>query len=230
MFRHFIFTRWNIMIGGVSVYNNPAVKNPEEWMRHRMKLFETYTLPSVLNQTCKNFTWLLSFAAETPDTVTDRYRYYPFIQIINGYPADYVRNLYPEKLKHGDWLITSRLDNDDTIEPTYIARIQEKYLDGDSEDFLLVDTDGRQLDLKTGKYYDVARRSNNSPFISLVEKVGQKYISLNGTEITMPIKTVFYCTHTKMEWHFPSMKIPERLYTMIIHDRNVSNKIVGGPL
>lgn len=216
---------------GQTVYNNSAVPDPDEWMQHRIKLFEKYTLPSVLNQTCRNFQWLLSFAKETPDKITDRYRSYPFVKVIYQYPADFVRGLYGTVLKDGDWLITSRLDNDDTIEPTYIAKIQEQYLDDMVPDnFFLVDTDGRQLDLKTGKYYTVARRSNNSPFISLIEKVGVKFKSINGTQIDEPIKTVFYCSHSKMEWHFPSMKIPERLYTMIIHDRNISNKIVGEPL
>jgi hypothetical protein len=227
MYKHYLFTRWNLLMEGQSVYNNPKVPDPDEWMEHRMKLFEKYTFPSVLNQTCRNFQWLLSFAKETPDAITDKYRSYPFVKVIYEYPADFVRGLYGKVLNNGDILITSRLDNDDTIEPTYIAKVQEQYLSEFNEDFLLVDTDGRQFDLKTGKYYTVARRSNNSPFISLIEKVGLKYKSLNGTEITDPIKTVYYCSHSKMEWHFPSMKIPERLYTMIIHDRNITNKIVG---
>ena len=227
MYRHFIFTRWNLLIGEASVYNNPLIKNSDEWMQHRINLFEKYTLPSVLNQTCKNFKWLLSFDVSTPDEITDRYRGYPFIQIIHQYPADYVRSLYPEKLKDGDWLITSRLDNDDMIEPTYIAKIQEQYHNDSMEDFLIVDADGRQLELSTGRYYDTARKTNNSPFMSFIERVGKEYISFNKTIITMPVKTVFYCSHTNMILHFSSMRINERLYTMIIHDRNITNKIVG---
>lgn len=230
MFRHYLFTRWNLLMEGQTVYNNPQVPDPTEWMKHRVDLFESYCLPSVLNQTCRNFQWLLAFATETPREVIDRYNGYPFVKIIYQYPADYLRSLFGKNLNNGDYLITSRLDNDDTIEPAYIEKIQQQYLDGMDEDFLLVDTDGRQLELATGIYYDVARRSNNSPFISLIERLGVKYKSLNGTQIDMPVKTCYYCSHSKMEWHFPSMKIPERLYTMIIHDRNITNKIVGKEL
>jgi len=227
MFKHYIFTRWNLSMEGQSVYNNPKIPDPEEWMQHRIKLFETYTLPSVMNQTCRNFQWLLSFAKETPEEITDRYRGYPFVKCIYQYPADFVRGLFGTVLNNGDYLITSRLDNDDKVELNWIERIQSQFK---NQDFLIVDTDGRQLDLATGKYYTTARKPPNSPFLSLIERVGVKYKSLNGTQIDEPIKSCYYCSHTKMTWHFPAIKIYEPLYTMIIHDRNISNKIVGEEL
>jgi hypothetical protein len=219
--KHWIFTRWNLLDAKTTIYNNPVIKNPEGWNQHRMKLFDTYCLPSVMNQTCRNFTWLLSFAPETPKSIIDKYITMPLVKIIFQYPADYVRSLYPEVLKNGDWIITSRLDNDDMIAPGYIEAIQNQF----DNYFMLVDTDGCQLDLKTGKRYDPARRSNNSPFISLIEQVGAQW-----GEITDPVKTVYWCSHSKMELHFPSIKIDKRLYTMIIHDKNICNKIVGNEL
>jgi hypothetical protein len=50
---------------------------------------------------------------------------------------------------------------------------------------------------------------------------------LSGVRPEEPIKTCFYCSHTKMIDHFPSMKIDKKLYRMVIHDRNISNRIVG---
>ena len=144
--------------------------------------------------------------------------------MIYQHPTTWLR----EELRNKkEWIITTRLDNDDIILPTFIEKIQAQF----NERFLLVDTDGYQLDLRTGKHYDVARRSNNSPFISLIERTGEVWNSMDGkTIITDQVKTAMWCNHTNMELHFPSMKIPERLYKMVIHGRNIANRIIGREL
>lgn len=249
-FKHYIFTRWNRQDDQVTVYNNPAINDPEDWMKHRIKLFNEITLPSVMLQTERNFTWLLSFAEETPQELTDYYASWPNVKIIYEYPQTWLRK---QPFKDGEWIITTRLDNDDYIYPDFVKMIQGQF----REEFLLVDTDGRQwdletgkiykrfveqedggeLDLKTGKLYTVERKTCNSPFISLIEQVGAHWESIcqdpqeratgNKNLAKYRIKTVYFCSHGKMEWHFPAVKINEPLYRMVIHDRNVSNKIVG---
>jgi len=210
-----------------TIYNNPMVKDPRAWTKHRVRLFNEFCLPNVMLQEGK-FTWLLAFAPETPKWIIEEYGTFPHVKIIFEYPADWLRKQYNKTLFDGDWIITSRLDNDDTIYPDYIKKVQEQF----SEKFLLVDTDGLQRDIFTGRHYTVDRKSNNSPFISLIEQVGTPWQSISRDPkerklIDMPIKTVFYCSHSKMEWHFPSMKIQECLYKMNLHDRNISNRIIG---
>ena len=225
MFKHWIFTRWNLLDDKTDIYNNPAVPDPEEWMEHRMKLFDELTLPSVMLQSCRDFTWLLAFAPGTPGDVIRKYSSFPKVHVIFEYPRTYLRKMLHNRK---EWIITSRLDNDDTIAPEYVELVQEQF----NEQFLLVDTDGVQLDLATGRTYTPDRRSNNSPFISLIEKTGTDWLSISDDPeekrlITEPVKTCYWCSHSKMEWHFPSVKIPQRLYKMVIHDRNISNKITG---
>jgi len=225
MFSHYIFTRFNQLDDHTNIYNNPAITFPDEWMEHRMKLFDEITLPSVMCQTCRDFTWLLSFSQATPIHILRKYRGFPNVHIIFEYPRTYLRKMLKNRK---EWIITSRLDNDDSIAPEYIELVQSRF----NESFLLVDTDGVQRDLATGKEYTPDRRGNNSPFISLIEHTGVNWMSISDDPnekrlITEPVKTVYFCSHTKMEWHFPSVKIPRRLYKMIIHDRNVSNKITG---
>lgn len=227
MFKHYIFTRFNLLDAKTTIYNNPAVTDPHAWLKHRLRLFNEYCLPNVMLQKGK-FTWLLSFARETPKWIIDEYKAFPHVKIIYEYPADYLRSLYGTILNKGEWIITSRLDNDDTIYPDYIERVQEQF----RKEFLLVDTDGLQRDIRTGKHYTVERKSNNSPFISLIEQVGVPWQSISNEPderrlITEPVKTVYFCSHSKMEWHFPSMKIQEKLYKTNIHDRNIMNRIVG---
>jgi len=226
MFKHYIFTRWNLLDTNTTIYNNPAIDNPEVWMKHRMELFEKYTLPSVMLQTCKNFTWLLAFAKETPIWITDKYKEFPNVVIIREYPADWLRRYWGHT--EGDWIISSRLDNDDMIMPEYIETVQS-YFD---ETFKLVDTDGVKHVIATGKEYTPARKSNNSPFISLIEQVGVPWQSIANDPkerrlITEHVKTVYFCSHSHMEMHFPSVKSYKKLYKMIIHDRNISNKLEG---
>lgn len=243
MFKHFIFTRWNLLDDKTTIYNNPAITNPEGWMDHRIKLFEKYCLPNVMLQK-GDFIWLLSFAPGTPKWITDKYASFPHIKIIYEYPKTWLRK---QPLKDGEWIITSRLDNDDTIYPDYIERVQEQF----NEKFLLVDTDGLQrdlltdkyytryikipggeIDLKTARFYTVERKTCNSPFISLIEQVGTDWMSISHDPkekrlITDRIKTCYWCSHGKMEWHFPAVKINEVLYVMNIHSKNVINKIIG---
>ena len=224
MFKHYIFTRWNLLgpaQNNTIYYNNP---DPQGWMEHRMNLFDKYTLPSVMLQTNKNFTWLLAFDLRNTSTwITDKYNEFPNIQVIGEYPRTWLRKQTPK-----GWIITSRLDNDDIILPEYIETVQS-YFD---ETFKLVDVNGYQWDLATGKHYDPDRAGCTSPFISLIERVGTTWESISDDPgekrtITEPVKTVYYCSHSKMEWHFPAVKSPKRLYKMVIHDRNVSNHITG---
>lgn len=231
MFKHYLFTRWNLLDANTTIYNNPSIKDPEAWMEHRMKLFER-TIESVMLQTYTNFTWLLAFDSRTPSKYYQKYQEFPRVKVIFKYPADWLREeiasvFYGYGLT-GDWLITSRLDNDDIILPEYIETVQS-YFDGK---FLLVDTGGYQYDLATKKHYDPDRAGCTSPFISLIEQVGTPWQSIatdpkEAKLITEPVKTVYYCSHSKMEWHFPSVKNQKRLYKMVIHDRNISNKITG---
>ena len=204
--KHFVFTRWNLLSADVSIYNNPAIKDPEAWMEHRMLFFEKYTLPSMLAQTDKDFIWLLAFDEQTPYDIIRRYDYYDNIKIIFQYPKDWLVNeVYDE------WIITTRLDNDDYVYPTFIENIKSYF---DKEE-MVIDVEYVQYDHYTGKHYTSNRRPPNGPFLSLAEYVRDTP------------KTCYYCSHSKMAECFPAIKIPKILAKMIIHDRNISNHIVG---
>ena len=60
-FSHFIITRFNIKNQGWEYDKNCKEVNNDEWLRHRIEIFEKYCLPSILNQTEKNFLWLVYF-------------------------------------------------------------------------------------------------------------------------------------------------------------------------
>jgi len=56
----FLLTRFNV------------AKCDEDWLDIRLKLFEKFCVPSVLNQVYKDFTWLIFFDPRTPFRYVDR--------------------------------------------------------------------------------------------------------------------------------------------------------------
>ena len=54
LFDHFVLTRF-----AEDVFKQSRKIKVEEWLNNRIKLFEKFCLPSIMNQTNKNFKWLL---------------------------------------------------------------------------------------------------------------------------------------------------------------------------
>lgn len=227
-FKHYILTRFNLLDTKTDVYN--YLDDPHDWMRHRVVLFEKYTLSSMMKQTCQDFTWLLAFSQKTPPDITRRYKNLRNIKVIFEYPTEWLRNNYS-----GEWLLTSRLDNDDILLPTFVEKVQnhvKKSTKKGSFRTEVIDVMGVQWDMISNKWYDSGRNMPNSPFLSLFENTKEPCLSNNPSFglIKEKIKTAMYCSHTKMIWHFFAHRIPEELAIMCIHDRNIGNKIVGSDL
>lgn len=162
----------------------------------------------------------MAFSDQTSDKILKKYDYINNIKIIFEYPKDWLNNHLPSS----EFVITSRIDNDDYYFPDFIKEVQNKFsisqfLWKRKEPFeLVVDVDGVQLDLKMGKFYTNNRRSNNSPFISFCEPVREE------------LKTVLYRSHSTMHGLFLNTKIKKKLSCMVVHDWNICNKIVGSEL
>lgn len=56
MTHHYLLTRFNLSLWQED--KNGLTIDREEWIRKRLKLFETYCLPSVVGQTCQEFRWI----------------------------------------------------------------------------------------------------------------------------------------------------------------------------
>ena len=118
MFKHFLITRFNLGLRGNCGKNGVSAK---QWMRERKKLFWRFTVPSVAAQTERNFTWLILLDEGLPQ-----------IAIPEAAVAVYGRGVADGLEKamrivrgaQSDFVITSRLDNDDAIHRDYAARVQ----------------------------------------------------------------------------------------------------------
>ena len=177
-------------------------RTANEWMDHRMEYFER-TRESVLSQDCE-FEWILAMDSRTPnkylhDIITD-----DRMTITRKDPRGY---------NPKGWTITTRLDNDDLYRPGAIDAIQ--FCASTKE--LVIDLRYQQLCYgvlySSGKKFEGWERPKpNSPFISLVSKDSNCYAR----------------PHSKMlEDNKGIFASNDPLAYMVIHDRNLGNKIVG---
>lgn len=215
MIYHYIFTRWNKLLPGSSVYNYEKVSDPDLWMRDRHQRFKKYCYASVMKQTCMDFVWLLYFDEKTPDQHMKPYIGNPNIRIVFQYPMTHLQNAQ-NKFKSGDIIITSRLDSDDALAPHYIQIVQQLALSEHQPMPFIIDAEGVQYDEAKDKFYHVSYDTARSPFLSLVEKVGDD-----------ALKTCFYISHPQMPTKFPSVIVNDVLWCQVIHGYNVVNSIHG---
>lgn len=125
-YRHIILTRFNLQYEADSTLHiQPA------WLDNRLTLFEQYCLPSVMQQTCKDFTWLLLADEHTPDAQRMRLlsyeTYAPYIKVLfcpyyNDFNVLY-QQVGEQYGNEYDWLLSTRLDNDDMLATDFVEQL-----------------------------------------------------------------------------------------------------------
>ena len=204
-YKHLILTRWNL---GIYSTDNPyrdKVGDVAKWTDDRVRLFETYCLPSVLDQTSQAFTWLMAFDPNSPGWLLDKYEHLEGVEIIFEQPHLWLRKQDPV----AEWLITSRFDNDDIYSPTFVEEIHGAFREQEE----IIDIKYQIWDTSTWAEYNSTRTRNNSPFLSLIEP----WSALPMTAMGRP--------HTNMVDLFQNRRIEKYLATQVIHGRNIMNKI-----
>lgn len=71
-FEHYIVTRFNLPIFGAKVNGHDSKSCNKDYLDYRFDLFEHYCMPSIINQSCQNFKWLVLFDDETPHEFKER--------------------------------------------------------------------------------------------------------------------------------------------------------------
>ena len=217
--KHFLITRFNLKNSHWKKDGENFIALTKEWLNHRFYFFETYCLPSVLNQTNKNFTWLIAFDIDTPVIYKER-----ILSLIKGHSnihplfIDGFLGLQPsikEEIKHlvdgqNQYIITTRLDNDDIIHKDFIKTIQDSFVP--TANTVIDLRRGYQLIEKNGIFEARVFNSAYNAFISLVES-------------TSDYETVISKEHGA--WKKNTIKIlnaKDCLWIQLVHDRNQANK------
>ena len=220
MFKHYLITRFNLRHENWEVTKNNEALLTREWMSHRMSLFTNFCLPSVANQTCTDFQWLLFFDETTDKDFKEELE--ALLQPFKHFKSFYIDGMHAfhtsikqciaEDSKGADYIITSRIDNDDCIHNDYITTIQQQFA---SQDFMAIDVlKGYSLQISPKVMLGKKEHIFN-PFISLIEKNDNP-------------KTVWFSDHNM--WKKESRRIEisnKRLWMSIIHEKNKVNEFDG---
>ncbi len=218
-FEQILITRFNIPHRPTNTHLYAGGKN--SWMAHRIRIFEKYCLPSVMGQTIfSDFKWFILIDDETPMEWMKYFGNYksvmPNIIYIPRYHGEDDTPWIERVASHLDgkeYLISSRLDNDDVIHRDYLKTVREFF---PQEPLLVRFPKGYTL----WENKDLAADYDNygwGSFVNMIEKV-------KG----LP-KTAGFTEHGKIDQKFgaPVEYVDKKFWIQIIHGRNLGNRMMG---
>lgn len=179
-------------------------------MAERMDLFKAYCMPSVMAQTALRFQWLVLLDIKTSEKWVKKIE-----QLAGPFLPLYVSSDWLHELQiflragcNPRYLITTRLDSDDIIDPNYLSLVQEQF---QRQQFTFIDAPAGYR-LCDHKLYAHNERLN--PFVSLIERD--------------TCKTVLHLPHGRAMNNFAYKLVPGRRWIQVIHGGNYSNMVPHG--
>ena len=218
--QHFILTRFNLLL-----WNKDKEKQPVrtlKWLEHRFELFENYCLPSVKNQTCKEFEWIVLFDSSTPERFKGRIvewqkkcsQFVPvFVEPSKGrYFAEIFREEVVRRV-NGNRVITTYLDNDDALNIRIVEDLQQRVQSLPNGTFVFY-TDGYQY--FTGHQYLMKIHYPRNHFGSIVE-----WASLSSFKTIYGYGSHYYIDRIKDAKIEYIKNLP--MWCQVVHERNMGN-------
>lgn len=222
--KHFVITRFN-----VGLYRRFA-KRPgaaDAWVKKRIPIFRKYTVGSLLNQSCRNFKFIVLVDAKTPTehmvSIEDSCQLDTNIITvewdINKRPSERVQGVEQWRDEFVRIVgnscrqaIMTRVDNDDALHCDFVKTVQNYVADNRGEycfDFLY----GYMHDTKTKETW-LASHKPGSPFITRIESVHHD------------MGTVYETYHSGMPGIVETVvaKRPPA-WMMVIHGNNWTNRM-----
>jgi hypothetical protein len=224
--KHYVLTRFNLEPGDRINANLPFKGLDLSWLNHRFDLFEKYTVPSVFNQTNTNFCWLIFYHSNTPKAFQNRLLRIQEnascdVRIVSAQRNDVKTFLDQIKdgLKPNDMLVTSRIDNDDIIHPSFIQEVQDQASKA---------TDMPQVvNFMTGYFYETQQKVlrllmyyPNNPYQSMVELFHENLLTVMGynhNQIPANVRVNNITTN-------------EGMFITMVHEDNLLNRAYGKPI
>jgi len=210
-YQHLLLTRFNVPDQTLQNDKHGCRVLTTEWLEHRIMLFERFCFPSVAAQSCRNFTWLVLFDSASPAWFRghlEKYRSFDrFMPLFIPDIEERIEAILTHVDADAEFLITTRMDNDDAIHRDMIREVQGHF--HGQERIFLNFPQGYLLCHDTDLYHAWDR---HNPFISMIEK-----------RRTQPFQTVWCCRHTKGESAGKVMQIDDRpRWLRVIHHRNAA--------
>jgi hypothetical protein len=215
-FRHVIITRFNVRYREAAHKRLEAKGMNPVWLAERFDLFEKYCLPTVLAQTCQEFIWFIYFDSATPPVFVERAHRarvgHDNIRLIfcDIYDQGLLeRDLKSELVPEPEWLLTTRLDNDDGLRRDFVKRLQESLRFSGTE----------AINFPNGVVYTGHRtylhRHESNAFLSLLEP-------FDG------FRTVLFVQHPDMPQMASVRQVEgDPAWLQVVHQSNISNRVRG---
>ncbi len=224
--RHLLLTRFSVptALGG----RMRKMDADDVYLQYRYSLFKRFCLPSVRAQQVKAFVWFVFFGAETPEWFRIKLEehennedFVPLFSPTFGGALDSVREWLRINAKQGEHIITSRLDNDDSISADYVATIQagvdpkldKQYFDLQYGHQVVV----RSEKVSDWKFYGLKMARN--PFVSMVERMSEAP------------QLVYHCKHGSMKPNIvqaPVVAVAGGPYWLqVLHGKNIGNGLMS---
>ena len=219
MMLHFILTRFNLLLWNLDKSGSSV--RTASWLAHRFSLFERYCLPSIIGQTCKDFTWIVLFDSGTPDEYHTRIAGYQDLcpQLIPVYVEpqegrNFVR-IFSEEVRKRTYpqarVLTTYFDNDDALSIHFVEDIQKRAERFPDSTFITYD-DGYQY--YTDHQYAMRIHYPRNHFVSVIER--------NDS-----MKTIYGFGSHYFIVKIPGVRIEHvsgcRMWCEVIHDKNMIN-------
>jgi hypothetical protein len=237
--QQFLLTRFNVR------YRNfgDGIGESRQWLEDRFDLFERFCVPTIAAQTFEDFEWIIFCDEGTGEEDLQRIRAFdPRIRIAltastifdpqsqkdaqprerEGYgPVLWRMHVHPFVKSGTEVVISTRLDNDDALNRHAFARLRDHldmFVESGHDRWVYNPMHGYRLDTRDRKVYQSSLR--NSPFQSRFERVGPGLRPLGALG----------GHHGKASELYPYYDDEEgRLWMMVVHGGNVSNRVGGKP-
>lgn len=214
-FEHVILTRFNVRY--VADPTAPSIGVDPRWLENRFELFERYCLPSIMGQSTQGFTWIVFFDSATPEPYAEKARALAALRprahtvFCETLPLDLVKETVRRAVgEPPEWLLSTRLDNDDGLHGDFVANAQRAQ--SFAADEVLCFPTG--VILRDGRTY--RRRDPSNAFISLSERFDDF-----GT--VLGIGQHIYAGNA-----YPMRQlVPDPMWLQVVHTTNISNKVRG---
>jgi len=204
------------------MFNNRGLDHNElnkDWIKYRLKIFQDYTLKSLINQTNQDFIVLLSVRKETIDYVKRKLKKAPEnIMVIDRK----YKEMMKEFIKGYDYLYLLRLDSDDCFINNWIDRIHKCQPREDTE--VLITQNQYDYEVATGRLASYWYKS--PPSYTLIYKIddykkGKKYYLRNGHGGAIKLKyelvdgyNMLSCLHDRNKRRIFNLDAKERGYDL----------------
>lgn len=216
-FKHFMLTRYALLIDRWPILGQEGAANPQarltqDWFDRRLFLFARHTLSAITSQTVNDFTWLILYSSAYSKEVQAARQFtrrkgigeWVVIDLNPGQLlTEALRLAISDRLTNETHVITSRVDNDDSVSQYFVELVQNQFA---AQDFTFVNfTLGLRVE---GERRSQWRREHNM-FMSLIEARS------NG------IKTVLFCDHDAALVYGPIIELGiPGMWSHVIHKDN----------